>query len=82
MNDLIEFDFGRVRAWFKYERWVTDIDSVMKVLDSNPSIDTVYNDEDCRILVESIDNKYKSVDELISIVNDAVSKANGEINNA
>lgn len=82
MNDLIEFDFGRVRAWFKYERWITDIDSIMKVLDSNPSINAVYNEEDCRVLVESIDNKYNSVDELIYIVNDAVSKVNGKINNA
>lgn len=82
MNDMIEFDFGRVRAWFKYERWITDIDSIMKVLDSNPSINAVYNEEDCRVLVESIDNKYNSVDELIYIVNDAVSKVNGKINNA
>lgn len=82
MNGLVKFDFGRVRAWFKYERWITDIDFIMKELESNPSIDAVYNDEDCRILVESIDNKYKSVDELISIVNDAVSKVNGEIKNA
>ena len=54
----------------------------MKVLDSNPSINAVYNEEDCRVLVESIDNKYNSVDELIYIVNDAVSKVNGKINNA
>lgn len=82
MDDLVEFDFGRVRAWFKYERWITDIDSIMKVLDDNPSIDAVYNDEDCRILVESIDNKYKSVNELISIVNDAVSKVHGDSKDA
>ena len=78
MNDLVKFDFGRVRTWFKYERWVTDIYSITKELDSNPSIDTVYSDEDCVLLVESNDNKYKSVDDLITIVNDAVSKVHGE----
>ena len=70
MNDLIKFELGRVRAWFKYERWVTDIYYVARELEKNKSIDAVYNDEDGILLVESVDDKYKSVDELIDIVND------------
>ena len=70
MDDLIKFDMGRVRAWFRYERWVTDIYFVARELEKNESISAVYNEEDCILLVESIGDKYKSVDELIDIVND------------
>lgn len=70
MNGLIKFDMGRVRAWFSYERWVTDIYFVAKELEKNESISAVYNEEDCTLLVESIDDKYNSVDELVDIVND------------
>lgn len=70
MNDLIKFDMGRVRAWFSYERWVTDIYFVARELEKNESISVVYNEEDCTLLVESIDDKYKSIDELVYIVND------------
>ena len=82
MNDLVKFDLGRVRAWFEYERWITDIDSIMKELDKNSHVVATYSDESCCIVIESIDNKLKSVDELISIVNDAVSKVHGDSKNA
>ena len=74
MNDLIKFEVGRVRAWFKHERWVTDIYFVARELEKNKSIDAVYNDETQILLVESIDDKYKSVDELVDLVNDIARK--------
>lgn len=57
-NDLIKFDMGRVRAWFSYSRWVTDICFVVRELEKNESVSAVYNEEECILLVESIYNKY------------------------
>lgn len=74
MKSPINFSLGRMRAWFDYERFDTDIDFVMNELSKNKSINAVYNDEDCIIMVETIDEKYTRIEDLILLVDGIIVK--------
>lgn len=74
MENGIKLKSGRIRVLFEYDNEKIDIEHVLKELREDYSIDAFYHYDAGFICVETIDDKYKSVDELVSLVNDIVLK--------
>ena len=74
MENGIKLKSGRIRVLFEYDNEKIDIEHVLKELREDYSIDAFYHYDSGFICVETIDDKYKSVDELVSLVNDIVLK--------
>ena len=47
---------------------------VMNELGKNGSIDALYDDEDCIIMIETIDEKYTNIEDLILLVDGIIVK--------
>ena len=74
MENGIKLKSGRIRVLFEYDNEKIDIEHVLKELREDYSIDAFYHYDAGFICVETIDDKYKSIDELVSLVNDIVLK--------
>lgn len=74
MENSIKLKSGRIRVLLEYDNEKIDIEHVLKELREDYSIDSFYHYDAGFICIETIDDKYKSVDELISLVNDIVLK--------
>lgn len=74
MENGIKLKSGRIRVLFEYDNEKIDAEHVLKELREDYSIDAFYHYYAGFICVETIDDKYKSVDELVSLVNDIVLK--------
>lgn len=74
MENGIKLKSGRIRTLFEYDNEKIDIEYILKELREDYSIDSFYHHDDGFICVETIDDKYKSIDELVSLVNGIVLK--------
>lgn len=82
MKNGINLRSGRIRVLFEYDKEQVDVEYVLKELQEDYSLDTFYHYDDGLICIETIDDKYKSVDELVSLVDGIVLKIKGENKNA
>lgn len=74
MENGIKLKSGRIRVLFEYDNEKIDVEYILKELREDYSIDAFYHYDDGFICVETIDDKYKSIDELVSLVNGIVMK--------
>lgn len=74
MENGIKLKSGRIRVLFEYDNEKIDVEYILKELREDYSIDSFYHYNDGFICVETIDDKYKSIDELVSLVNGIVMK--------
>lgn len=74
MENGIKFKSGRIRTLFEYDNEKIDIEYILKELREDHSLDAFYHYDDGLICIEAIDDKYKSFDELVSLVNCIVLK--------
>lgn len=74
MKNGIKLKSGRIRALFEYDNEQIDIEYVLKGLREDDSLDAFYHYDAGFICIETINDKYKSVDELVSLVDGIVRK--------
>lgn len=74
MGNGIKLKSGRIRALFEYDKEQIDSEYVLKELREDYSLDVFYHYDDGLICIETIDDKYKSVGELVSLVDGIVLK--------
>lgn len=82
MKNGINLRSGRIRVLFEYDKEQVDVEYMLKELQEDYSLDAFYHYDDGLICIETIDDKYKSVDELVSLVDGIVLKIKGENKNA
>lgn len=74
MENGINLKSGRIRVLFEYDKGQVDAEYVLKELREDYSLDAFYHYDDGFICIETIDDKYKAIDELVSLVDGIVLK--------
>ena len=74
MENGIKLKSGRIRVLFEYDNEKIDVEYILKELLEDYSIDAFYHYDAGFICAETIDDKYKSIDELVSLVDGIVRK--------
>lgn len=74
MKNGIKLKSVRIRVLFEYDNEQIDIEYVLKWLREDYSLDAFYHYDAGFICIETINDKYKSVDELVSLVDGIVRK--------
>ena len=74
MENGIKLKSGQIRVLFEYDNEKIDVEYILKELREDYRVDSSYHYDYGSICVETIDDKCKSIDELVSLVNGIVMK--------